>query len=71
MADVCLINCLQDDDIKLVVQENKRFYSEDLPDPRPQLIGKAIAAFHHDNNRRLAAGEPAVESKACNSYTVS
>ena len=68
MADVCLIDCLQDDDIKLVVQEDKRFYSEDLSDPRPQLIGKAIAAFHHDNNRQLAAGEPAVDSKACSSY---
>jgi hypothetical protein len=67
-ADVCLIDCLQDDDIKLVVQEDKRLHSEDLPDPRPQLIGKAIAAFHRYNNRRLAAGEPAVESKVCNSY---
>jgi hypothetical protein len=68
MADVCLIDCLQDDDIILVVQEDKRVHSEGLPDPRPQLIGKAIAAFYHDNNRRLAAGEPAIESKACDSY---
>jgi hypothetical protein len=68
MTDVCLIDCLQDDDIILVVQEDKRFHSEDLPDPRPQLIGEAIAAFHYDNNRRLGAGEPAVDSKACNSY---
>ena len=64
-TDVCL---LQDDDIILVVQEDKRFRSEDLPDPRPQLIGSAIAAFHCDNNRRLAAGQPAITSKACNSY---
>jgi hypothetical protein len=68
MTDVCLIDCLQDDDIILVVQEDKRFHSEDLPDPRAQLIGEAIAAFHYDNNRRLAAGEQAVESKACSSY---
>jgi hypothetical protein len=68
MTDVCLVDCLQDDDIILVVQEDKRFRSEDLPDPRPQLIGEAIAAFHYDNNRRLAAGEPAIESKACGSY---
>jgi hypothetical protein len=67
MADVCLIDCLQDDDIILAVQEDKRFHSEELPDPLPQLIGKVIAAFHYDNTRRLAAGEPAVESKACSS----
>jgi hypothetical protein len=68
MTDVCLIDCLKDDDIIIVVQEDKRFHSEDLPDPRPQLIGEAIAAFHNNNNRRLAAGKPAVESKACSSY---
>jgi len=67
-TDVCLIDCLKDDDIILVVQEDKRLRSENLPDPRPQLIGEAIAAFHYNNNRRLAAGKPAVESKACSSY---
>ena len=67
-ADLCLIDYLKDDAIILVVQEDKRLRSEDLPDPRPQLIGKAIAAFHNDNNRRLALGEPAVESKACGPY---
>jgi hypothetical protein len=68
MTDVCLIDCLKDDDIILVVQEDKRSHSEDVPDPRPQLIGEAIAAFHYNNNRRLAAGKPAVESKACSSH---
>ncbi|KAF8489173.1 hypothetical protein F5888DRAFT_1206083 [Russula emetica] len=47
-----------------MTDEDKRYsHSEDLPDPRPQLIGEAIAAFHYDNNRRLGAGEPAVDSK--------
>jgi hypothetical protein len=68
MTDICFIDCLKDEDIILVVQEDKRFRSEDIPDPRPQLIGEAIAAFHYNNNRRLAAGKPAVESKACSSY---
>jgi hypothetical protein len=31
MADICLIDCFQDDDIMLVVQEDKRFHSEELP----------------------------------------
>ena len=68
ITDVCLIDSLQDDDIILFVHEDKRFRSEGLPDPRPQLIGEAIAAFQYDNNRRLEAGEPAVESKVCSSY---
>ena len=68
MADVCLIDCSKDDDIISVVQEDKRSHPEDLPDPRPQLIGDAIAAFHYNNNRRLAAGKLAVQSKACSSY---
>lgn len=65
MTDVCLI---EDDNIILVVQEDKRFHAEDLPNPSPQIIGETIAAFYSDNNRRLAAGEPAVESKARSSY---
>lgn len=39
ITDVCLIDSLQDDDIILFVHEDKRFRSEGLPDPRPQLIG--------------------------------
>lgn len=35
-----------------------------------QLTGEAIAAFQYDNNRRLEAGEPAVESKVCSSYKI-
>jgi len=64
-ADICLLDLLQDD-ILLVVQEDKRSLSEDLRDPRPQLIAEAIAAFdrNHHLQRRV---EEDVESRACSS----
>ncbi|KAK0462855.1 uncharacterized protein EV420DRAFT_1521305 [Desarmillaria tabescens] len=43
-TDVCI---LEEDEILLLVQENKRL---DIPDdPEPQLVAEAIASFQHNN----------------------
>jgi hypothetical protein len=65
-ADICLLDLLQDD-ILLLVQEDKRSFPEELRDPRPQLIAKAIAAFDHNNHLQRHVEEQTVESKVCNS----
>lgn len=49
-TDVCIMN---DDDILLLVQEDKRHM--DGSDPEPQLIAEAIAAFHCNNKVRVQA----------------
>ncbi|PCH35992.1 hypothetical protein WOLCODRAFT_134036 [Wolfiporia cocos MD-104 SS10] len=49
---VCLLDRLQND-ILLVIQEDKRFQPDDPRDPRPQLIAKAIAAFDYNNRLRV------------------
>jgi hypothetical protein len=66
MADICLLD-LSQDDILLVVQEDKRCLREELRDPRPQLIAKAIAAFDRNNHLQWHAQEQTVESKVCRS----
>jgi hypothetical protein len=45
-ADVCL---LSDDQVVLLVQEDKRFMSD--ADPEPQLVAEAIAAFQTNRTR--------------------
>ena len=72
-SDICLVDLLQDE-IRLVVQEDKRSLPEELRDPRPQLIAEAIAAFDRNNRLQRFADEssedPTVESKACSSEIV-
>jgi hypothetical protein len=46
-ADICLLN---EDEVVLLVQEDKRFMSD--ADPEPQLVAEAIAAFQCNNIRR-------------------
>ena len=65
-ADICLLDLLQDD-ILLVVQEDKRSLPGELRDPRPQLIAKAIAAFDRNNHLQPHVEEQTVDSKACSS----
>lgn len=58
-TDVCIMD---DSEILLLVQEDKRHL--DQSDPEPQLIAEAIAAFYHNNRIRVQAlGVPALESK--------
>lgn len=66
-TDVCLIDRNQND-ILLLVQEDKRFQPDNPLDPRPQLIAEAIAAFAYNNRIREMAGEAALESKVCGPF---
>ncbi|KAI0349979.1 hypothetical protein OH77DRAFT_1431462 [Trametes cingulata] len=61
-TDVCLIDRLQND-IMLVVQEDKRFNPDNPCNPVPQLTAEAIAAFDYNNRSRLGAGHPPVDTK--------
>jgi hypothetical protein len=65
--DICLLNCLQDHDILLLIQEDTPFLPEDLfclRDPQARLIANAIAAF----GEKLEMGQDAtIEPKACGS----
>jgi hypothetical protein len=46
-ADICLLN---EEEIVLLVQEDKRFKSE--ADPEPQLVAEAVAAFQRNSAAR-------------------
>ncbi|KAF9061604.1 hypothetical protein BDP27DRAFT_1394213 [Rhodocollybia butyracea] len=61
MPDVSILDRSLDDDIRLIVQEDKRFPGS-LP-PHPQLIAKAIAAFQYTNSRRRQAGLEPIGNK--------
>jgi hypothetical protein len=65
--DICLLNCLQDHDILLLIQEDIPFLPEDLlcGDPQAQLIANAIAAFGENNRNILET--TTIESRACGS----
>jgi hypothetical protein len=65
-ADICLLD-LSQDDILLLVQEDKRSLLKELRDPRPQLIAEAIAAFDRNHHLQRHVEEQTVESKACSS----
>ncbi|KAI6100413.1 hypothetical protein EV401DRAFT_1877610, partial [Pisolithus croceorrhizus] len=67
-ADVVLID---EDEIILLVQENKRHLSETEGDPEPQLIAEAIATFAFNNRRRvLTLGLPTLSSKVLAGITM-
>ena len=56
---VCIVD---EDDILLLVQEDKRH--EERKDPEPQLIAEAIAAFQANNTRRTRVlGQDAIDAK--------
>lgn len=63
-TDVCLIDS-QENDILLVVQEDKYFHNDALA-AQYQLVAEAIAAFDYNNRiRRTYAGLLPLESKVC------
>ncbi|KAI6103498.1 hypothetical protein F5141DRAFT_210462 [Pisolithus sp. B1] len=67
-TDVTLID---EDEIILLVQEDKRHLSETEGDPEPQLIAEAIAAFALNNRRRvLTLDLPALPSKVLAGITM-
>ena len=50
-------------DILLLVQEDKRFGEEKISDAEAQLIAEAIAAFSLNNSLRRDVGVPELDSK--------
>ena len=63
---VCIVD---EDDILLLVQEDKRH--EERKDPEPQLIAEAIAAFQANNTRRTRVlGQDAIDAKVMPGITM-
>ena len=60
--DVCIVDRSQND-ILLLVQEDKRFGEEKISDAEAQLIAEAIAAFSLNNSLRRDVGVPELDSK--------
>lgn len=57
-TDVCILN---DNEILLLLQENKAHLND--TDPEPQVIAEAIAAFQHNNRiRTIDLQQPSIES---------
>jgi hypothetical protein len=69
--DICLLDCLNDWEILLLVKEVKRLRVEDMADPEAPLIAKAIGAFDQNNRMQLEKGKATIESKACGFYKLS
>lgn len=61
-TDVCIIDRSQND-ILLLVQEDKRFGEEKISDAEAQLIAEAIAAFGLNNSLRRDVGLPKLDSE--------
>jgi hypothetical protein len=68
---ICLLDCLNDWEILLLIQEVKKYRIEDMADPEAPLIAKAIGAFDQNNRVRLEKGKATIESKVCGSYNFS
>ena len=66
--DICLLDCLNDWEILLLIQEIKKLKIEDSLNPEAPLIAKAIGAFDQNNRVRLEKGKAIMESKACGSH---
>ncbi len=63
-TDVCIVDRDQND-ILLLVQEDKRFEEGGGGDPEAQLIAEAIAAFGINNEQRVKADVDALDEKVC------
>ena len=64
-TDVCIIDRHQND-IILLVQEDKRVEGGENLDARAQLVAEAIAAFTENNMNRELADLPPLAEKVCN-----
>ena len=64
-TDVCIVDRLQND-IILLVQEDKRVEGGENVDARAQLVAEAIAAFTENNMNRELADLPPLAEKVCN-----
>lgn len=61
-TDVCLVNRFQND-IILLVQEDKRLEDSEPFKARAQLVAEAVAAYNENNINREALGLPPLEEK--------
>lgn len=61
-TDICIVDRSQND-ILLLVQEDKRFGEEKISDAEAQLIAEAIAMFSLNNSLRRDVGVPELDSK--------
>ena len=61
-TDVCIVDRSQND-ILLLVQEDKLFGEEKILDAEAQLIAEAIAAFSLNNSFRRDVGLPELDFK--------
>ena len=61
-TDVCIVDRSQND-ILLLVQEDKRLEHWEPINSRAQLVAEAVAAFNENNAQRETAGLPPLEEK--------
>ena len=61
-TDVCIVDRSQND-ILLLVQEDKRLQQLEPVNARAQLVAEAVAAFNENNAQREAMGLPPLVSK--------
>jgi hypothetical protein len=61
-TDVCILDCSQND-ILLLVQEDKKPFPRNPFSAQARLVAEAVAAFDRNNKRRMAAGLPPLAEK--------
>ncbi|KAF9508236.1 hypothetical protein BS47DRAFT_1417015 [Hydnum rufescens UP504] len=63
-TNVCIVDCSQND-ILLLVQEDKRFDAKQPVNAWAQLVAEAVAAFNENNAQWEVAGLPPLVEKHC------
>ena len=66
-TDVCIVDRSQND-ILLLVQEDKSVEDREPANAQAQLVAGAIAAFEENNSNRIAAGLEPLEEKVSYSH---
>jgi len=67
-TDVCIVDRSQND-ILLLVQEDKRLQQLEPVSARAQLVAEAVAAFNENNAQREAMGLPPLVSKVSHFFS--
>ena len=68
-TDVCVIDRNLEIPV-LLVQEDKSYLEVEVPDPKPQLIAQAIAAFQHNNTHLQRMGVQPIRAKTMPGITM-
>jgi hypothetical protein len=66
-SDVCIVDRSQDD-IILLVQEDKRMEETKGSDPTAQLVTAVLPAFAENNRNRVESGLPPLQQKVLFSF---